>query len=210
MDTSLNINTKELVHWFNAIRNLDDGARTRALEAFWAGQIDSKCWLVRTLNKHVTSKSNIYIFGGWVGVLANLLFQGSEYNVGKIRSIDIDPWCETVADTINKIHEMDDWRFKAQTCNMATYKYSSDLFPDIVINTSTEHVTQDIYDQWYSNIPDGSLIVAQGNNFFSCPEHIRCSATIDEFMVQNSVKNPVFSGGFETQLYTRYMCLWYK
>lgn len=210
MNTVLNISTAEIIHWFNAVRGLKDSQRDRMLDAFWAGQIDSKGWLVNTLNEYVNNKSNIYIFGGWVGVLANLLFQGAKFEIGKIRSIDIDPWCEGVADTVNKIHEMDGWRFKALTSDMAEYKYSSDIFPNIVINTSSEHVSQETYDTWYGHIPNGSLVVVQGNNFFNCPEHVRCSVDIDQFMVQNQVVDPVYTGSLDTQLYTRYMCIWYK
>lgn len=210
MNTHLKVNTQDLIHWFNAIRNLPDGQYNKMLDAFWAGQIESKCWLVNTLNEYVKTKSNIYIFGGWVGVLANLLFQGATYDIGKIRSIDWDPECEPFADTLNKPYEMDSWRFKAITDDMKHYHYQDDLFPHIVINTSTEHVTPDTYNDWYAKIPLGSLIVIQGNNFFNCDDHIRCSSNLDEFKEQNNVKKAIFEGEYQTTMYTRYMCMWYK
>lgn len=210
MQNNLQINTTEVVHWFNAIRNLPPEQHARALDAFWAGQIESKAWLVQTLNTYVTKKSNIYIFGGWIGVLANLLLQSSTFEIGKIRSIDVDPWCEPIADNINKLHEMDGWRFKAVTCDMANFFYQDDLFPDVVINTSSEHVTKDTYLNWYDRIPLGSLVVVQGNNFYDCGDHIRCSANLEEFKADNCVRKPVFEGEYETDLYTRYMCIWYK
>jgi hypothetical protein len=210
MNTTLKLQTNELVHWFNALRNLPDWSRTRALEAFWCGQIDSKCWLVNTLYKFVTAESNIYVFGGWIGILANLLLQSSTFPIHKIRSIDIDPWCENIADTVNKIHEMNDWRFKARTCDMQLYDYEWNIQPDIVINTSTEHITQDVYDVWYSRIPNGTLVVAQGNDFFKCSEHIRCSVDLEEFCRQNRVIDPLFVGQLPHDLYTRWMCIWRK
>jgi hypothetical protein len=207
------ISNLELAQWMNAIRELkshDD--RTRALDALWLGQLASKGWLVNHITNFIDPKVpvNIYIFGGWIGILSNMLFQHESMNISKIRSIDIDPWCEPIADTVNKRFEMDDWRFKAVTADMGTYHYQSDITPHVVINTSTEHVTQDVYDSWYSKIPVGTLVLIQGNNFFSCDEHIRCSKSLDEFKIQNKVINEYWSGTLETNMYTRYMCIWRK
>lgn len=206
----LTIKIDNIAYWFNALRNLDNDGRTKALEAFWSGQLSSKAWLVDELNKVVTTQSNIYIFGGWIGVLANLLLQGATFPIGKVRSIDVDPWCESVADTVNKPYEMDDWKFKAVTADMASYVYQNDLPPSIVINTSTEHVTQDTYCAWFNRIPSGTLVVAQGNNYYNCEGHIRCTSSLQQFAEINMVKNPVFTGCHKTEVYTRYMCIWQK
>jgi hypothetical protein len=209
-DTVLTLDSAEIIHWFNAVRNTPVEQRTRLLDAFWSGQIDSKCWLVNTLNNLVRDESNIYIFGGWVGVLGSLLLQCSRYPIKKLRSVDIDPWCENIADTICKIHEMNDWRFKARTCSMSDYEYEWGIDPHIVINTSCEHVTQIDYDRWYNRIPAGTLVVIQGNNFFSCAEHIRCSESLIEFKQQNHARDILFEGQLPHDMYTRYMCIWRK
>jgi len=207
------ISNLELAHWMNAIRNLDShDDRTRALDALWMGQLSSKGWLVNSLIDYVASDIpvNIYIFGGWIGILGSMLLQTDKLTIGKIRSIDIDPWCESIADTVNKRFEIDDWRFKAITADMSLYQYQSDIKPDIVINTSTEHVSQEVYDQWYDNIPNGTLVVIQGNNFFSCSEHVRCSKNLHEFKIQNRSSGEFWSGELETDVYTRYMSIWRK
>lgn len=213
MDCDYKVSIAQLCHWANAIRNLPDhGARTRALEALWWGQLASKGWLINTLGVLLCARDgphNVYIFGGWTGVLANMLLD-SHLNIGSVRSIDIDPWCESVADTVNKVHEMNGWRFKAVTADMGEYQYQWDITPHVIINTSTEHVSQDVYDSWYQNIPDGCLIVAQGNNYYSCGEHVRCSSSISEFMIQNRATNPLWSGSLPLDIYTRYMAIWRK
>ena len=48
---TININTEDLIFWFNAIRELPDQERTRALDAMWSGQIQSKAWLANTLEQ---------------------------------------------------------------------------------------------------------------------------------------------------------------
>lgn len=210
MKQNISLNSDEITHWFNAIRNLPDDQKYRALEGMWDTQIQSKAWIVNELNRLITEPSNIYIFGGWIGILSSMLFQGSSFQINKIRSIDIDPWCEQIADTVCKSHEMNNWRFKAITHDMSTYSYQSDISPDIIINTSTEHVTQNIYDLWYSNIPKGCLVIIQGNNFYSCDEHVRCSNSIEDFEYMNYVHNPLYSGVLSNSDYDRYMSIWRK
>lgn len=207
MDVSnLLLNSNQLIHWFNALRNLPEGERTRALEAFWAGQLDSKCWLVNTLNDYVNGPSNIYIFGGWIGVLSSMLFQCAKFDVGNIRSIDLDPWCESIADTVCQPYTSSG-RFKAITANMCQFGYDWDIYPDIVINTSTEHIDQATYDIWWDQIPTNTMVVLQGNNFFDCGEHVRCSSSLLEFQRMNYAINPLWSGVLKHDLYDRYMVI---
>jgi hypothetical protein len=206
------ISTKELAYWMNTVRNMDNHTeRNRVLESMWSGQLDSKAWLVNNIVDYVMEGApvNVYVFGGWTGILANMLLQ-SRLLVKKIRSIDVDPWCESVADGINKLHEMNGWRFKAVTADMADFEYPRDAKPDIVINTSTEHVTQEVYDDWYDEIPNGTLVAIQGNNYFECPEHIRCAHSLDDFVYRNHATNIYYKGELETDMYTRYMCIWRK
>ena len=206
------VSTTELAHWFNAIRNIDSHReRNRALDAVWSGQLESKAWLVNHVVDCVMRGApvNIYVFGGWIGILSSMLLQ-SDIHVKQIRSIDIDPWCERIANDVNKRHEMDGWRFRAETADMSYYEYPEDAKPDIVINTSAEHITQEAYDDWYDEIPRGTLVVVQGNNYFDCPEHIRCSKNLNEFMAQSRVDSPYYKGELQTDMYTRYMCVWRK
>jgi hypothetical protein len=209
----LSITTLDISNWAQAIRNLPTHEqRTRALDALWDTQLNSKAWLVTRLEQYSmpNAPENIYIFGGWIGTLASMLFNSTIY-INKCRSIDIDPWCESIADTVNKTYEMDNWRFKATTADMATYQYQSDIRPTIVINTSTEHVTQEVYEQWLNNIPPGTLIAIQGNNFYSCPEHIRCQQSLEQFNRDNLVPtNPYWTGQLVLPQYTRYMTIWRK
>lgn len=210
MNTNLKINSENVVYWFNALRNLSADQRDRALDAFWSGQIDSKSWLVNVLNDHVNTSGNVYIFGGWIGVLGNLLLQSSTWNVKQVISIDVDPWCESVANTLNYPYTKNICQFKAVTDDMANYNYDWDVWPDIVINTSTEHVDQGTYDKWWDKIPSNTLILLQGNDFFDCPEHVRCSASLTDFKRINHVTNPLWSGVLKHDLYNRFMAITIK
>lgn len=203
------VSTKYLIHWFNALRLVDPLQRTRALDAFWASQLESKAWLVNTLNTVVDCEGskNVYIFGGWIGVLGNMLLTNSRFMVDKVVSVDIDPWCEQVATALNHEFASGSIKFQATTADMAVFDYDWDNYPHIVVNTSTEHITQELYDRWWDKIPTGTTVVLQGNNFFECSEHVRCSVNLVEFKRQNYATNPLFEGVLKTDSFDRYMCI---
>jgi hypothetical protein len=187
----------------NAIRQSNDPKRT--LDAFWSGQLKSKEWLINemslALQKHTVSSRpvSIDIHGGWVGVLASMIFQ-SKIPTRYICSVDIDPSCEPIATMMNKIEEMDG-RFKAVTGDMCSVPVSG----DIVINTSCEHITQEQYENWLSRLPEESIIVLQSNNY-NIPEHVRISKTLEDFKKQSHLTE-LWSGSLKTQLYDRWMII---
>ena len=195
----MKVDIQDVLFWMDAIRNSED--RYRTLESFWKGQVNSKVWLAKNLIGFVPVRPlNIVIYGGWNGVLASILFN-SNIAAQHITSVDIDPVCEDIANTVNKRHEIQG-KFSAVTADMCEYTNNA----DVVINTSCEHVTQEQYEQWLSNQPDAAIFVIQSNNYFDLPEHIRCATDADDFMRMSKVK-PLWRGEFETPMYTRYMII---
>lgn len=198
----MQIDTEHLHYWMNAIRQSQDPLRT--LDAFWAGQIKSKEWLIdelsQALQQYTVSSSpvGIEIHGGWVGVLASMLFQSS-IPIKKILSIDIDPSCEHTAYMMNKLEEIEG-RFTAITEDICTISSNC----DVIINTSCEHLTQIQYDLWLSKMT--GLLVLQGNNY-KIPEHVRPSENLEDFKNQCRMKSVLWEGELDTPLYTRYMII---
>lgn len=184
-----------------AIRQSPDPMRT--MDAFWQGQIKSKEWLIEELRCSVSQPVSIDIHGGWVGVLASMLFQ-SNIVVKNIRSIDIDPSCEPIATMMNKGEEMAG-KFSAITADMCAV----DSIADVVVNTSCEHITQHQYEQWLSKVPDKSLVVLQSNNY-DIAEHVRIAHSIEEFNEQSKLGVIYYKGKLELPKYTRYMIIGYK
>ena len=195
----MNIDTEHLHYWMQAIRQSPDPMRT--MDAFWSGQLNSKEWLITNLRNNVNKFVSIDIHGGWVGVLASMLFQSNIY-IKNIRSVDIDPSCEAIATMMNKKEEMVG-RFRAVTADMCAIRSDA----DVIINTSCEHITQDQYDLWLSGMPHSSLIVVQSNNY-DIPEHIRTASSLEEFKEQSSL-TVLWAGELELPLYTRYMIIGY-
>ena len=194
----MQINTEHLHHWMQAIRQSPDPMRT--MDAFWSGQLKSKEWLITNLRTHVKQFVSIDIHGGWVGVLASMIFQ-SDIPVTNIRSIDIDPTCESIAVNMNKIEEMVG-KFRAVTADMCAIRSDA----DVIINTSCEHITQDQYDLWVSGHPHNSLLVLQSNDY-NIPEHVRTAKDLEEFKIQCGLGNVVWCGELELPLYKRFMII---
>ena len=74
----MQIDLEHMLYWMDAIRNSDNPKRT--LESFWKGQIYSKEWLINELNRvraRTVDHPTVDIHGGWVGVLASMLFQSN-------------------------------------------------------------------------------------------------------------------------------------
>ena len=196
----MKVNIQDVLFWMDAIRDSDD--RYRTLESFWKGQVNSKVWLAENLIGFVPVRPlNIVIYGGWNGVLASILFN-SNIAVQRITSVDIDPVCEDIANTVNRRY-VDQSKFTAITADMTTV---IDESADVVINTSCEHITQEQYDKWLNNQPNNATIVLQSNNYFNLDEHIRCSTDLEDFVRMSNI-NPYLRKTLETLKYDRYMLI---
>ena len=194
----MQIDTEHLHYWMQAIRQSSDPMRT--MDAFWSGQIKSKEWLISVLEEKVFNSKDVDIFGGWVGVLASMLFQ-SKLLIKNISSYDIDPSCKPIALMMNKQEEIEG-RFKAYTKDMCDVVSTADL----IINTSCEHLTEDQYNKWFDNMPLDKFIVLQSNNY-DIPEHVRTVSSLADFRNQSKLESIHWAGTFELPLYTRYMLI---
>lgn len=194
----MQIDTEHLHHWMQAIRQSSDPIRT--MDAFWSGQLKSKEWLVVNLRNHINRFVTVDIHGGWVGVLASMIFQ-SDIPVQNIRSIDMDPSCEPIAINMNKIEEMVG-KFRAVTADMCAIRSDA----DVIINTSCEHITQDQYDLWLSGMPHNSLLVLQSNNY-NIDEHVRIANSLDQFKDQCQLGSILYAGELDLPMYKRFMII---
>ena len=193
----MQIDLEHLHYWMCAIRESNDPKRT--LDAFWKGQLNSKLWLIENLKSFVDTPISVDIYGGWVGVLSSMLFQ-SGLPIKTIRSIDIDASCQSIATMMNKGEEIQG-KFKAITGDMCDIVSDA----DVIINTSCEHITQEQYIKWMSNILPNSILVLQSNNY-QIDEHIRTAESLEEFKKQSSI-NILWGGQLQLPLYTRWMII---
>jgi hypothetical protein len=206
MDDVLQISSSRIIHWMNVIRDCSNEERYRLLENFWDSQVRSKSWIINTLKTHIPHLSGrVYIMGGWYGILSQLIvdnFPTSVFNIDK------DENCIRYGKSLSD----SDWKIYFLTRDMG--EFSSYLDPKLIINTSTEHITQETYDKWMHNVPYDVPIIIQGNNFYDCYDHIRCYDTLEEFNENNYMGKIIFTGQLECRgpekPFHRFMTLGYK
>lgn len=201
-DTEFSLDLLSISNLINVIRSTNN--RDRLLDAMYYGQLASKSWIVNTINPLINKKASIYIFGGWVGILAKFLFK-STIPISKIYNIDIDDWAVDVSKKINTENN-----YFVLNADMIEFEYPTTDNDVVVVNTITEHLTQEQYTQWYQKVPVGSLVVVQGNNLFKFDDHVRCSHNLEEFLLQNNVSDSLYNGELEFSNYKRFMSIWRK
>jgi hypothetical protein len=179
-------------------------------DSFSSGQISSKLWLCQELEKHVFAKpQKIWVFGGWYGIASLLLLSRQNIAINEIRSFDIDPNCEMIADTLLENWVWKNWQFKAITCDCNHIVYDNDV-PDIIINCSTEHFDSD---DWWKNIPSGTMTVIQSNNM-PHEEHVSCLNSVDDLAAQFTMQTVTYKGTIDfhypTWSFSRFMVIGIK
>jgi hypothetical protein len=176
-------------------------------DAFSNGQVDSKLWLCRELEKLEWTSELTHIYGGWYGVLAFLILSREKFKVDRIESFDIDPSCEFIADMINENWVIKEWQFKAFTLDCGQGVRGA---PDLIVNTSTEHFENM---DWFNRISKGTRVVLQGNNM-PHDDHVVHSATLNEFLAQYPLSKIIYQGEklfvYPEWQFTRYMLIGIK
>jgi hypothetical protein len=173
-------------------------------DAFSSGQIGSKLWLCEQLEDCFADIDTVWIYGGWYGVTAFLLRSRNNLPIKQIRSMDVDPACEPIADMINENWVYQDWQFKAvtQDCNTIV---PADV--DLIINTSTEHF--DNLD-WWDNIPMGTMVALQGADMIH-DDHVYEFNNLNQFANTFPLTTTLYRGSkkfqYPTWNFTRFMII---
>lgn len=159
-------------------------------DAFSSGQISSKLWLCEMLESlDIKTPQKIWVYGGWYGCASLMLLSRGQLPIDHIRSFDIDPECETVADSLLENWVWKNWTFKALTVDCNLIEFNKEC-PDIIINCSTEHFTSK---HWWYNIPKHVICVLQSNNM-PHHDHHDCVSTLNEFSRKYRMSQPLYQG----------------
>lgn len=160
--------------------------------AFMSGQIGSKIWLCEKLEPILASRFDrhvvIWILGGWYGMTNFLLQARRNCGLSQVVSYDMNSAATVGAEMLNEAYIYQNC-FRAITADVLTLDYAVDLPPDVVINTSSEHMATD----WYDLIPSGTLCVIQSNNMEHDDHSNLCNSVI-ELQERFPMKEPIFAG----------------
>ena len=199
-------------------------------DAFSRGQLRSKKWLIDIVKAlEIDLGDTIYVCAGWYGVLSALMFE--RIDAKNIYSFDIDPSTDNPADTLNKEYIMNGMRFKSFVNDVRTLKYEPQILPinhykysdateyektkstleiegpTCIINTSCEHIEN--FDEWFSGIPNGTLVIMQNNNFIEHDDETVVNTIGDEneWSAKLNLSEVIFKGTLNLEKYDRYMVI---
>jgi hypothetical protein len=145
-----------------------------------------------------------WIVGGWYGVLAALVFADPRIKIREIESIDIDPSVAAIAMSLNE-PQVAEKRFIARTADMYQLNYAAAGRPDVVINTSCEHIPD--LPGWLGRIPKGTRVLLQSNDYFAVPEHVSAQPSLKAFEQAANLSQIDFAGSLYLRKYTRFMVI---
>jgi hypothetical protein len=205
------MNDNRVIQWMNVLRDLLRERSIReaetVLECFWASQIVSKREVMREIAKsQLNMHGNVYVFGGWYGLLAQMIADAYP-QVTTVYSVDINPMCAVMGKKLCG----NDPRIRFMTMDMAEFGYNEyyelPFTPRLIVNTSTEHVTQETFDKWKANLPARVPVILQGNNYYKVKDHIRCTDSVEEFIQKNSLNALSSFRTIDCGEFDRYMLL---
>jgi len=162
--------------------------------SFSAAQMQSKLWLVQRLEsvlleeRPIEDGYRIWMLAGWYGLTNLLLRTRNQVPVLEVRSFDIDPSCESIADSLNNFWVWKAWEFKAHTVDINQLEYTPR--PDVVINSSVEHMTSNT---WWDNIPIGTIVCLQASDMVD-EDHVNKFSTARDLFEAYPVKELIYEG----------------
>jgi hypothetical protein len=162
--------------------------------SFSAAQMQSKLWLVQRLEQVLLEERpiedgyRVWLLAGWYGLTNLLIRTRNIIPVLEVRSFDIDPSCESIADSINKLWMWRAWEFKAHTADINAIDYNP--APDVVINSSVEHMSSNV---WWDRIPKGTMVCLQASDMDD-DDHINKFSNDRDLFVAYPLEELLYTG----------------
>lgn len=176
-------------------------------DSFSHGQILSKIWLCQTIEPYLQDRRSLAILGCWYNTLGFIL--RARGNNHKITGYDLDATAISAADRI-----CDSWCLDRSISHCLADVNKVDLSPfDVVINTSSEHMSAD----WFDNVEPGTLVCVQSSDIVDSGQPwliSNPSPTFDDFLDKYPMSSELFTGykffDYVTLSYNRFMILGIK
>lgn len=186
------------------------------LDAFSKGQLASKAWLLSELFRIVPLKphATVVILGSWIGSIVEFVHNG--LIIDRIYGIDMDPHAIELSEQLNQKWVQDSWKYKGVvadvsvlTTNNMEFETGGELInvkPDVVVNTSCEHMDT----HWFDTAGSDQLIILQTNNSEGYDGHINTCSSLDEVKEKYPMTKIKYAGQLSLPAYTRFMLIGYK
>jgi hypothetical protein len=187
-------------------------------------QIRSKIWLVEELSNLGLEYKNIIVMGSWFGQLVSIYNKKLKFE--KFRLIDIEKFfCETSDYNFN-LKYLENYRVKSictDVNNLTMHKngyewqienfkedtrYVEKFLPDLIINTSAEHMTEEWFHQIrFKELESNPIVAIQSNNMFDGDGHINCVYSANHMKKKFPMREVLFEGELQLKGYKRVMLI---
>jgi len=196
-------------------------------DALSRSQIKSKIWLVDELANISTHWNNIVLLAGWYGQLVELF--GTDLGkvvFEKLRNIEIDKDACYESDYNFNLRRLDNHKVKSVfadinnlTLHSTGYEwevenfktgetYTEKFLPNLIINTSAEHMTTEWFDQIrFKPWKEKPIVAIQSNNYFELEEHVNCVHSIDHMKKIFPMEDILYEGELQLKGYKRVMLI---
>jgi hypothetical protein len=161
---------------------------------------------------------------GWFGQLKMVYDKRLTYAKMRIAELDRTA-CET-SDYIFNLSNLENYKVKAVNANINELtlhkngyewdvenfkegtEYSEKFLPDLIINTSAEHMTEEWFHQIrFKELESNPIVAIQSNNLFEIPEHVNCVHSVDHMKKKFPMKEILFEGELQLKGYKRVMLI---
>jgi len=193
-------------------------------DAFSRSQIKSKIWLVQELAHVQTHYNQVAVLAGWFGQIKSIYDQQLTY--GKMRVVELDRSACEISDHVFNASNLENHKVKAVcadinqlTLHKNGYEWSVENFrdgaaynekflPDLIINTSAEHMTEEWFHQLrFKQLASDPIVAVQSNNLFDIAEHINCVHSVDHMIKKFPMREILFAGELQLKGYKRVMLI---
>jgi hypothetical protein len=193
-------------------------------DALSRSQIKSKTWLVEELAKISTNYDHVMVLAGWFGQIKSIYDKRLTY--AKMRIVELDKnACET-SDYIFNLSNLENHKVKsvnADINNLTLHKngyewlvenfrennnYTEKFLPNLIVNTSAEHMAEDWFFQIkFKELESDPIVAIQSNNLFDIPEHINCVHSVDHMKKKFPMREILYEGELQLKGYKRVMLI---
>jgi hypothetical protein len=186
--------------FWHQLRQLSPKELRMLNDAVSLGQIDSKLYLVDALRGVLPSRTyNVCLVGGWVGIMARLLWWRVPHLLRRVVLLDSDPDAIDLARKINR-DLIDDWKLELICADANEFSFGRDFH--LIINCACEHFSKTT---WYQRIPHGRLLALESTDFEKAEGHVACVSNISEFRKQYPLDLSLFKGELGLEEYRRFL-----
>lgn len=194
-------------------------------DAFSRSQIKSKFWLIKELAKVQKHYVNVLVLAGWFGQTKSIYEKFLTYQ--KMRMVELDRHGCEISDYVFNLSNLENHKVKsiiADINNLTLHKngyewtvenfkeseknYNEKFLPDLIINTSAEHMTEEWFHQIrFKQLKSNPIVAIQSNNMFDIDEHVNCVHSVDHMKKKFPMKEVLYEGELQLKGYKRVMLI---